>query len=38
VPGVEGAAEDLVGGGQERDRKVEESLEGAGPTSGREML
>jgi hypothetical protein len=33
VPGVKVAAEDLVGGGQERDREVQESLEGAGPTS-----
>jgi hypothetical protein len=37
VPGVEGAAQDLVGGGQERDRTGEELLQGPGPTGGREM-
>src|ERR1700712_224031 len=31
---VEGAAEDPVGGGQEGDRKMEEPLEGQGPTGG----
>jgi len=37
VLGVEGAAEDLVGGGQERDREGEEPLEDPGSASGREM-
>jgi hypothetical protein len=34
---VEGAAEDLVGGGQEGDREMEKPLEGPRPTGGREM-
>jgi hypothetical protein len=34
VPGVEGAAEDLMGGGQEGDREMEEPLEGPGPAGG----
>jgi hypothetical protein len=34
---MEGAAEDLVGGGQEADREVEDSLEDTGPTHGREV-
>src|SRR3978361_1508520 len=37
VPGVEGAAEDLVDGGQEGDGAMEEPLEGPGPSGGREM-
>jgi hypothetical protein len=37
VPGAEAVAEDLVGGGQERDGEVEESLEVTRPASGREM-
>jgi hypothetical protein len=37
VAGVEGATEDLVSGGQERGRAMEEPLEGPGPTGEREM-
>jgi hypothetical protein len=37
VPGVEGAAEDLMGGGQEADREIEEPLEGPGPAGGGEI-
>jgi hypothetical protein len=37
VPGVEGTAEDLVGGDQEGDGAMEELLEGPGSSGGREM-
>jgi len=37
VPGVEAAAEDPVGGGEEGDREVEGQVEGAGPPGRREV-
>jgi len=37
VPRVEVAAEDPVGGGEEGDWEVEGSVEGAGPSGGREV-